>query len=118
MKLIIAGGRDFKDYQKLKNEADKFFYYLEGGWVISGGARGADTLGVKYAAERGIPVIELLPDWGTFGKSAGIRRNVEMANHATHLLAFWDGKSKGTEHMIRTAQRKGLYVKIVHYANE
>jgi hypothetical protein len=116
MKLIIAGGRDFKNFSKLIEQVDAFRIGSPTlPEVISGGARGADKLGEKYAKERGFPIKEFIPDWETFGKSAGIRRNVEMANYATHLIAFWDGKSKGTEHMIRTAQRKGLQIKIVKY---
>ena len=45
-------------------------------------------------------------DWDLDGKSAGFKRNVKMAEYADALVAFWDGESKGTKHMIETAKEK------------
>lgn len=107
MKLIIAGSRDFDNYDLLADKLDTFlgggkseFYPLE---VVSGGARGADRLGERWADEAGCTVKRFLADWETHGKAAGIMRNIEMAQYADALLAFWDGKSKGTRHMILSA---------------
>jgi len=78
--------------------------------VLSGGARGADRLGEEWAKTNGIP-IELYPaDWDRHGKSAGYIRNSEMADKAEALIAIWDGQSKGTQHMVKLAEQKGLTV--------
>lgn len=76
-------------------------------------ARGADSLGEQYAKERGIPVRYFPADWQTLGKSAGYQRNVQMAAYADALVAFWDGQSKGTKHMIDTARRHKLDIRII-----
>jgi hypothetical protein len=68
--------------------------------VVSGCARGADQLGERWADERGYPVKRFPADWHKHGKRAGYLRNEEMAGYATHLVAFWDGRSRGTKHMI------------------
>lgn len=117
-KLIIAGGRDFHDYNRL---AVVFQNGLIGPLkqyrvsVVSGMARGADILGRDYAAAIGCPVYEFPADWDTHGKRAGFLRNQEMADFADGLLAFWDGKSRGTADMIGRMRRLGKPVKIVHY---
>lgn len=113
MKLIIAGGRDFDDITLTAlHFCDLDFEVTE---VVSGGARGADRCGEKVATIYGIPVKKFIPDWDGLGKRAGFVRNAEMAEYADALLAFWDKKSKGTKHMIDTATKKGLHVKVVYY---
>lgn len=119
MKLIIAGGRDFYDYPLLYNEACKFIEE-EGPpsvEIISGLAKGADTLACDFAAERNYPLRGFAAEWGKFGRAAGPIRNKLMAKNATHLLAFWDGKSRGTMHMIDYATQMGLKVKVVEYGS-
>lgn len=118
IKLIIAGGREFRDYEYMKQECDFMLSVLLETCkveIVSGGARGADTLALEYARERGYPVTLMKADWDTHGKSAGYIRNQEMANYATHCLAFWDGKSRGTKHMIDIAQKDGLRCRVVEY---
>lgn len=118
MRTIIAGGRDFQDYALLYREAEDFFHILHSfPTIVTGGARGADSLGKKYALEEEVKHREFPAKWDEYGKSAGYRRNVEMAEYAEALLAFWDGKSKGTKHMIDIALEKGLLVKVVRYEN-
>lgn len=112
MKLIIAGGRDFNDYQKLKEECDKLFKTFSFTEIVSGAAKGADALGVKYAEEIGLPVKVFKPDWKAYGRGAGPQRNRDMADYADFLFAFWDGKSKGTESMIKEARKRNLRVRI------
>lgn len=116
MNLIIAGGRDFKDYDKLE-KVMKTFIERNGKptTVICGMARGADRLGRRYALEHGIRVLEMPADWDLYKKSAGYRRNVEMAKAATHCICFWDGESKGTKHMIDIAMKEDLCTMIVEY---
>jgi hypothetical protein len=108
MRLIIAGSRDIVDYQILVIAMEK--YKLSPDVIISGTARGTDKLGERWAKEHNIPVEKYPADWDTYGKSAGYRRNAEMANAADALLALWDGKSKGTKHMIDLAKKKSLKI--------
>ena len=122
IKLIIAGGREFDNYKLLLKYITAFqqTHYLTPDLltIVSGGARGADKLGERYAREYGIEFERYIPDWepnGVFDRTAGFRRNKLMAQNATHLLAFWDGESRGTKNMIDTAKRLGLSVDVVYY---
>lgn len=78
--------------------------------IISGHASGADTLGERYAQEKGFKIETYPADWDKYGKAAGPKRNEQMANIANALIAFWDRKSKGTKSMINLAKKKGLQV--------
>jgi len=111
MKTIIAGSRTFKDNDLLWKVMKEF----DVSEVICGGARGADEIGQLWAYEKGIPVKMFIPDWDKYGKTAGIIRNIEMAKHADALVAFWDGRSTGTKHMISEAKRSGLSVTVIKY---
>jgi len=115
MKVIIAGSRDFNDYKTLCQVCDYMLSKSENIEIVSGTARGADKLGEKYAIDRLLVLKEFPADWNTFGKSAGYRRNEQMAKYADALIAFWDGKSKGTEHMINLAKKYNLKIKIHNY---
>lgn len=116
MKVIIAGSREFNDYDLLvkicdiilKNKNEEII-------IMSGGAKGADTLGEKYAKERNYKIIKILPEWNKYGKQAGILRNIKMAHEADYLIAFWDGKSKGTKHMIEYADSIRLEYSVKEY---
>lgn len=119
MRIIIAGSRNFYNYDLL-NETMKDFISLLDYYgditILSGTARGADKLGEIWAEKQEGVVLEHWPaNWDKFGKSAGYIRNTEMANYADILIAFWDGKSKGTKHMIDIALDKELLVKVVKY---
>lgn len=106
MRTIIAGSRNVEEYYEL------LFAIKESGFeitsVISGGARGVDRLGERYANEHDLPLLRIYPDWNTYGKAAGHIRNAEMAEMAEAVLVLWDGVSKGTENMILNAKRKNL----------
>ena len=117
-RIIIAGGRDFSNYELLKRKV--LFYTNEINRdnliiILSGKAKGADSLGEKLAREIGWKVLEYPADWDANGNSAGYIRNVEMAKNADALIALWDGKSRGTKHMIDTAEKYGLLVRVVKY---
>ena len=117
-KTIIAGGRDFMDYNLLKEKTDKILQEKKVTHkivIISGCARGADTLGLRYASENTFDVEEYPADWNKYGKKAGYMRNVEMAENADALIAFWDGKSKGTKHMIDIATERNLPIRVIRY---
>ena len=112
-KLIIAGSRGFNNYELLESTLEPYLNNIAE--VISGTAIGADTLGERFAYKHSIPVKRFPAQWNTYGRSAGYRRNVQMAKHATACIVFWDGKSKGTQHMINIAKQYGLKLKIVLY---
>ena len=100
-RVIIAGGRDFDDYRLLSETMDSLLRNItEEIIVVCGKTRGADTLGEKYAKERGYRVDYYPADWKRFGKRAGYLRNEQMAQNADALVAFWDGESRGTNLMI------------------
>jgi len=111
MKTIIAGGRDFYNYELLEQQVNgqKFFAVSE---VVSGAARGADSLGEEYASKNNLPLKQFHADWKKHKRAAGIIRNTEMAEYADCLIAFWDGASRGTKHMIQTMlkRKKPAYV--------
>lgn len=114
MKTIIAGGRDFDNYNLLREKCDEL---IESNLteIVSGRAKGADTLGERYAKERGYDVKLFPADWKIHGRKAGHIRNKQMADYGEMLIAFWDGKSSGTKNMIENANKLGLIVHIVNY---
>lgn len=115
-RVIIAGSRDFNDFDLLKQRMDKLLSNITDDIaIVSGMARGADSLGVRYAALKGYALHSFPADWDKYGKSAGYKRNEEMARNADALVAFWDGKSKGTKHMIDIARLHGLKVRVINY---
>jgi hypothetical protein len=134
LKIIIAGGRDFKDYSLMRREALKIIkekaqklgyekIQRDIVTIISGTANGADQLGERFAKEFDL-ILDCYPaDWQTNGKAAGPIRNKKMAevacsdreNYEPMLIAFWDGKSRGTKSMIDIATKLGIDVKIVRY---
>lgn len=118
IKVVVAGGRDFNDYELLDKTLVEILKQkgkpseIE---IVCGGARGADALGEKFAKKRKCKIKYFPADWDRFGKSAGYRRNAEMADHSDVLVAYWDQKSRGTMHMIDLAKKKGLEVHVIHY---
>ena len=117
-KVIIAGSRGFSNYKLLREQCNKFLREkrkTNNIIIVSGHARGADTLGEKYAQDEGF-ALEIYPaQWKKLGKQAGYRRNEQMAEVADALIAFWDGSSKGTKHMIDIMNEKNLLVRVVEY---
>ena len=108
MRTIIAGSRDIIDLDVVLEAIANSGIDIT--TVVSGGARGVDTLGEHAAKMMGIPVTRYEAEWDVYGKSAGYKRNGVMAKNADALIAVWDGKSKGTEHMITLARLRGLKV--------
>lgn len=117
-KVIIAGSRGFSNYKLLKEQCNKYLRdkrKICNIIIVSGHARGADLLGEKYAQDEGFSM-EIYPaQWDKYGKRAGYRRNEQMAEVADGLIAFWDGQSKGTKHMIDIMTEKNLPTKVVRY---
>ena len=120
MKVIVAGGRDFKNYKLLKCTLDNFQQeYGNITEVVSGTAKGVDKLGEQYANENNIPIKRFVPDWQGLGKKAGHVRNRQMGSytkeHNGMLVAFWDKQSRGTKGMIDYAKNIGLKSVVVYY---
>jgi hypothetical protein len=100
-KAIVAGGRGFSDFDLLCDKLDFYFSEIPDAIeIVCGGARGADALGDLYAKNNALDVTYFPANWDKHGKQAGILRNIEMGEYADALVAFWDGKSSGTKHMI------------------
>lgn len=114
MKVIIAGGRHFSDYELLKSSCDHFLQNISNIEIVSGKAKGADTLGERYAKEKGYNIHEFPADW-SLGKKAGVIRNKQMGDFADLLIAFWDYESSGTGGMIKIMEGLGKPFRIVKY---
>ena len=115
-KVIVAGGRDFINYELLKTKLDKILSNISDEIIIvSGKARGADSLGERYARENNYKIAEFPAQWDKFGKRAGYIRNEEMAKYADACVCFWDYQSKGTKHMINLAKAYSLKLRGVKY---
>jgi hypothetical protein len=115
MRVIVAGSRGFNDYHKLKKKLDSILKNQKDITIISGTASGADRLGERYAGENHHKLEEYPAMWDIFGKSAGYKRNEEMANVADACVVFWDGKSRGTKHMIDIAKKNQLKLRIIMF---
>lgn len=134
LRIIIAGGRDFDNYKILRskslaaitdinkqvNQTDKI--KREFVTIISGAARGADSLGEQFAKEFELTLKQMPAQWEEHGRKAGYLRNAQMADFACEdkdsqgvLIAFWDGKSRGTRHMIDIAIKHGMTICVFDY---
>ena len=113
MKVIIAGSRNITSMKELLIAIDNSKFDIT--TVISGGAKGVDTLGENWAENKCIPVEKFPANWAVHGNSAGYLRNEVMASKGDALIALWDGQSKGTKHMIDLAKKYNLEV-YIHYA--
>ena len=119
-KEIVAGGRDFENYEYMLEKLDELFlkssiFKSQKIKIISGMAKGADSLAIRYADEHKLTKILFPANWKAYPRIAGFLRNEDMLSIATHLIAFWDGKSSGTKDMIDIAQEKGIPVWIFNY---
>lgn len=115
MKIIVAGSREFNDYITLRNILDILLAPYTDIEIVSGTANGADKLGEFYANENGYKLTKFPAKWDKYGKSAGYKRNEEMAKYSDMLIAFWDRKSKGTKHMIDLANKYKLKISITEF---
>lgn len=108
MRTIIAGSRGFTNIKDVRDAVIKSGFLIT--MVLSGTAKGVDRLGEQWAAENFILVEKHPAHWNLYGNAAGPIRNTEMAEAAEALVAVWDGRSRGTQHMIAVARKKGLKV--------
>ena len=118
MKLIIAGGRDFRDWQMLETT---MLAFVAKHWmpteIVCGMAPGADSLGLEWATRCNIQVTPFRPQWKKHGRAAGPIRNKEMAEYADAGIVFWDGQSKGSENMIEELNKLDKLVVVMNYYN-
>jgi hypothetical protein len=115
MKVAVVGSRTFIDYDILKKNLDIIHEKKPITYIVSGGAKGADSLGEKWAKENNIESLIFIPDWDKFGKSAGYKRNESIIINSDIVIAFWDGKSKGTQHSINLSKQHNKPVFIVKF---
>ena len=108
MTVAVIGSRTFTDYDRLAKVLNGMTITR----LVSGGAKGADSLAEKWAAEMDIPVTIFKPDWNRLGKSAGFVRNQDIVMEAEIVIAFWDNNSSGTRHSIELAGKLGKPVHI------
>lgn len=111
MKVAVIGSRGFDDYDLVKETLSDLNITL----LVSGGARGADSLGERYAKENGIETLIFKPDWKKHGPAAGPLRNTDIVNNSEMVVAFWDGESRGTQDSMKKAEQQGKKVLVVHY---
>ena len=120
-RVIVAGGRDFLDEEYLNTSLDKLREEYADIEIVSGHASGADKLAEAYAEKLGIALKVFPADWKKYGRAAGPIRNKQMLDYIIEgnpvVVAFWDGKSKGTKNMINQAKKQGVDCKIFMYSN-
>jgi hypothetical protein len=111
MKLAIIGSRTFNNYKLLKETLEPYKTKIT--LVVSGAAKGADSLGEKWAYENNIKTLIFPADWDTHGKRAGYIRNEDIIKNCDCCIAFWDGESKGTKHSLSLCKKYDKPVKII-----
>ena len=117
-RVIVAGSRHFSDFDLMVERCDFFLKDKLASHevvIISGTARGADELGEKYASLRGLSVKRFRPDWNGLGNMAGIVRNAQMLENADSAIVFWDGVSRGSQHMMTITKRSGKPLRVVRF---
>ncbi len=114
-KIVVAGTREFNDYRLLCDVLD---FHINGEQVIiiSGNAKGADSMGEVYASSHNLKCVKFPPDYETYpSKVAPLKRNEERAKEATEGIIFWDGVSRGTWNMIQQLRKYKKKVTIINY---
>ncbi len=106
MKIGIVGSRNITavNIEQYISDCDE---------IVSGGAVGVDRLAAKYAQKNGVALVEFLPQYERYGRAAPIVRNKQIVDYADKIVAFWDGKSKGTLSVIEYAQKVGKSCEVI-----
>ncbi len=112
-RVVVAGSRNFKDYDRLAGELDKFLKGKKNVTIVSGTARGADRMGEQYAAEHGYKTDQFPAEWGKYHKGAGPIRNLQMVKTADAVVAFWDNESSGTKNIVDCARQEHIPYKVI-----
>ena len=120
MNIAIVGGRDFSDYTLLKESISAYISIYSGipDNIVSGGAKGVDTLAAQFAAEMDIPLLVFKPDYQKYGRGATLVRNTQIIENADVVFAFWDGQSKGTKDSITKAKKLQKELHIISYGEK
>lgn len=115
-KIAVIGSRGFSDFDFFREKLELIVSNLKGNIeYVSGGCKsGGDVLIAHYCKENNFKLTEYFPDWESLGKKAGIIRNQLIINDCTHLIAFWDGKSKGTKSSIDMCKKQDKPIRIVY----
>lgn len=108
MRLAIIGSRDCPPI-----DIASFLTHIPD-TIVSGGARGADTYARDFARQYNLHMIEYLPDYDKYGQSAPFVRNRLIVENCDEVLAFWNGRSRGTKYTLDYAKQKGKPIKIVN----
>lgn len=103
MIVLVAGSRNYYDYAEFSEIMNYTLNKYGISEIVSGDARGADTLAERWAKENSIPIKIFKANWNMYGKSAGFIRNADMHNYLSQFkdricICFWDGQSRGTAH--------------------
>ena len=106
MKTAIIGSRNITNIDLSR------FIPKETTEIISGGAKGVDTIAKEYALENGLKLTEFLPEYERYGKGAPLKRNITIIESADIVLAFWDGKSRGTKFVIDNCHSRNIPVRV------
>ncbi len=112
-RVVVAGSRNFNDYNLLSSELDKFLAGKKNVTIVSGTARGADRMGEQYAAEHGYKIDQFPAEWSKYHQGAGPIRNLEMVKTADAVVAFWDNQSTGTKNIIDCAKQENIPYKVI-----
>ncbi len=118
MKLAIVGSRSFTDWEELFITIHELVRIVEIELIVSGGAKGADKLAERFADFFDIPKKVIKPEWKLYGRKAGFLRNQDIVDAADKVIAFWDGKSKGTKSTIDIAKSQDKLLKIINFGEE
>ena len=114
-RVLVSGSLSFDDYELLRFTLDRLLAGRENVVVVTGGATGAESLGERYANERGFGIKQFLADWQTYGRGAKLIRNTQMIEAADHAVFFWDGQSKGTAEAVEKAEARSIPVEVVRF---
>ena len=112
MKLAIIGSRTFDDYDLLCNHLEPYVDKIT--LMVSGGAKGADSLGEQWAQSKNIQTLIFPAEWDKYGRRAGYVRNEDIIKNCDICVAFWDGESKGTAHSIKLCKKYNKQIIIVN----
>lgn len=81
--------------------------------IVSGGARGVDSCAREFAIQNGIKLTEFLPDYLLYGRGAPLKRNLQIVDYADLIIAFWDGSSRGTAHVIEYSEKCQKNIRVI-----
>jgi predicted Rossmann fold nucleotide-binding protein DprA/Smf involved in DNA uptake len=118
MKIAVIGSRDFKSdkhYEFMVSTLGSFGFDKDGNEIVSGGAKGADTLAKYFSEDADLGYKEFAPDWEKHGKGAAFIRNRQIVEYSDFIVCYWDGTSKGTENSISMARELGKPTLIFYF---